>query len=82
MISLTPLLRRRAVLRKMTFLVLTLPFLFVSKAQAWSIIDFTGTVNPLSVTENAMFNYFFTLVVLFGLVSLIIAMLVKLISKS
>lgn len=39
-------------------------------------------VNPLPVTNNPMFDYFFTLVLLFGVISMMCGWLFKLITRS
>jgi general stress protein CsbA len=44
--------------------------------------DFVGVINPMTVTGNAMFDYFFTYIVFFGVISFIIGSVVKTISRS
>jgi hypothetical protein len=46
----------------------------------WELTQFTLNVMP--ITSNFMFNYFFTLVSFFGLLSLAVSMIVKVISRS
>lgn len=40
------------------------------------------TLNVMPITSNYMFNFFFTLVSYFGMLSLAISMVVKVISRS
>jgi len=40
------------------------------------------TINPLPVTGNEMFDYFFTVVSFFGLLAFAISMLIKVVSRS
>lgn len=40
------------------------------------------TINTLNITGNQMFDYFFTLVSFFGLLTFSICMLVKVLSRS
>jgi len=45
----------------------------------WSIDD---TITPLAITGNQMFDWFFTVVIIFGLISFMLGCIVDLLKRS
>ena len=45
-------------------------------------LGYEGEISILDATENAMFNYFFTLVIFWGLVAFVCAAICKVLARS
>ncbi|OGW40552.1 MAG: hypothetical protein A2Y97_06595 [Nitrospirae bacterium RBG_13_39_12] len=70
-------------MKKIYIYILLLACVLTSKsAYAWDLIGFSGSISTLEITGNQMFDYFFTLVCFFGLVSFLISAIVKVVSRS